>query len=265
MRALVKYKIFSKRIPDVAPSRLLKFKSSKWLKNRSFMLRILKKQFSKVKRIKLLEKAKRKRLTKYEQKYLEKYEEQVKRVGKIKPKLKSKYGIILSVKKMPRIKKHFKTCLQANVTLKQFFGYRSKFSLANIKEKNFDLIYKAVFLKQFFKIEILLWKLNFFKSTEEAVQNLLHGKILVNGLKKSPNYFLKKGDIITFVMPMSNVSFLNKDVLNSKAFLRRSIYPFVEIDFFTKTIVILKDEQEMSLKDIFLFTPFLLNIRHLQN
>jgi ribosomal protein S4 len=266
MRVPIKYKIFSKRVHDVIPSRVVNFKNSKWLKNKRFILSVLKNHFSKVKHRKILEKQKKKkRLSKLEKQFLTSYNQKLKLVKEKKEKIKSKYGILVSLKKMPRIKNHFKVCLETSIMLKQFFGYRSQFSVAATKEKNFDLIYKNVFIKQFFKVEILLWKLNFFKSTEEAVQHLSHGKILINGFTKSPNYFLKKGDIITFLMPVSDVSFLNENVLKSKSFLKRSLYPFVEMDFLSKTVVILKDEHEISLAELFYFTPFLLNIRHLRN
>ena len=86
---------------------------------------------------------------------------------------------------------------------------------STVQLQSFDSIYKKVFLKQFFRIEVLLWKLNFFISSKEALQNLVHGKILINGLKKTGNCFLKKGDIIT-ILSSQDSCFSNKVLLKKK-------------------------------------------------
>ena len=135
--------------------------------------------------------------------------------------------------------------------------------LAKKNLKEFDSFFNQVLIKQFFKPEILLAKLNFFSSVDEAVQAMSNGNVLINSIKKKPNYFLKKGDIITF--NFKEKCSLNKEILNKKFFFKKSLFSFLEIDFFTKTIIVLKDVSDISNNDINLFIPIFLNIQHLKD
>jgi ribosomal protein S4 len=95
-------------------------------------------------------------------------------------------------------------------------------------------------------IDILLWKLRFFNSSYEARQQIYNGVILLNNKNILGNVYLKSGDIITF----KNFFKLNIE-LNNKYFLNnQKIYSFVEIDYYTNTIIIIKDFFELELNDL---------------
>lgn len=250
MGSLNKYKSFSKRILDIIPSKILSFKRAKWLRSKKLAKRFS--IFRKRKKIKY----------RFRNKFISKFKKKLKKRKKVR-KVRCNYGVFVSRRKHIRVKRYFSYCLENNRILRQFFGLRKRLPRVVLRNKNFEFVYKKKFVKIFFKIEVLLWKLHFFKSTQEAVQNILHGKVLVNGLKVKPNYFLKKGDIVSFNTVFKSESFSNRRVLKSKFFIRKSLYPFIEVDFFTKTVILLKDETELSNKDMLLLIPFCFNVQKL--
>ena len=71
----------------------------------------------------------------------------------------------------------------------------------------------------------------------------------VNEKKVNGNLSLKKGDIISFNFSkiQSNLNFLNffQRLLNNNLF-----YSFIEIDYYTKTIVILKNVGDITVYDL---------------
>lgn len=227
MRMIAKYKLFSKQILDTIPKRVTKFKRTKWKKQKKF----IKTSISLSKK-------------------------------NIKLPLTQFYGVFVSSKILPRTKSYYSDCLSTSLVFKQFFDMHGKI-LAKKNLKEFDSFFNQVLIKQFFKPEILLAKLNFFSSVDEAVQAMSNGNVLINSIKKKPNYFLKKGDIITF--NFKEKCSLNKEILNKKFFFKKSLFSFLEIDFFTKTIIVLKDVSDISNNDINLFIPIFLNIQHLKD
>ena len=105
-----------------------------------------------------------------------------------------------------------------------------------------------VLLKSEFNLAILLFKLNFFSNIYEARKHIECGLVLVNENYVSHNYFLKKGDLISF----NNLILNFKQIQNNQ--IRMAIYiPFIEVDFYTNKIVIIKNLNDLSLEDISLF------------
>ena len=115
-------------------------------------------------------------------------------------------------------------------------------------------------IKPLFRIDILLWKLNFFKTSFQARQFINERKILINSKPFKSNYFVKKGDIITFRTGVKNNLFLDT-VLESNI----NLYSFVEFDNLLKTIVIIKDLDEFSSEDISLVVKNFFDINKLKN
>lgn len=56
-----------------------------------------------------------------------------------------------------------------------------------------------------------------------------------------------------------------KKIITNQIFLKKSLFSFLEVDFFTKTIIILKDSSDISSKDYNLFLSTYLNIQHLKD
>lgn len=102
------------------------------------------------------------------------------------------------------------------------------------------------FIKNEFRIDILLWNLNFCSSSY-AARTLIHiGEVLINGKLTSPNYCLVKGDII-LIKNFDNLQFFQNNARSCE--LNRRFLSFVEIDYYLGTIVIVKDFSELSYED----------------
>jgi len=209
MRFYRKYKdyckifYFFKKFPKL---RLLKFKRSKWKK---LQILLTKRKFKKRRFINILH---------------------IKLRYKRWEKLKASYAKALQLKRAV-----FK--LFDNAVSLSFF---KKFSLQKTCFNKKNLIINSL-IYPLYQLDILLWKLNFFKSVFQAGQEINNKNILVNNKKISNNFLVKKGDIVTF----SNI-FDEKLTIKTCEFL----YPFIEIDYITKTVIILKDFSELSKEDL---------------
>ena len=243
MRSLVKYTSYLKNIPSVIPFKLLKFKSSKWKK----IKKIVKKK------IKLLKKRKQSIFF-------------LKKRYKLSLLKKTRffffYGLKVRRRTMPNFSKYYKDCLSTNRMIKQLFSDR--LSLLKHSSKDYNTYFKNFFIKQFFKPEVLLLKLNFFNSSEEALQSLSNGSILINFEKKKANYILKSGDILSLSNKKINF-FLFQKIVEKNFFLKRRLFSFLEIDFLTGTIIILKDFSNLNCFDFNLFLTFFVNIQQFKN
>jgi hypothetical protein len=112
-----------------------------------------------------------------------------------------------------------------------------------------DLLDLLVFLiiKPLCKLEILLWKLNFFNSVYEVKQAIKNKKIFLNSFPVKSNKSLKQGDIIY-------ITNFKKKFITSNFFL---FFSFIEVDHYTNTIVLLKNPVEATQQDFyFLLTDY---------
>ena len=102
----------------------------------------------------------------------------------------------------------------------------------------------------FLKIEVFLWRLGLFKSTLEVLQALKTGLIYVNGRVLQQSIILKKGDLIK----------IKEKPLSLHLQFIKELFPFYfcEIDYYTNTIVLLKDATDFSQNDL----PFLFNTQN---
>lgn len=230
MRTVAKYKFLKKQLLDRAPVRILKFKRSRWVKSKKLIQKIntLSKKKSKI-------------------------------------KLKTIAGVFVSNRALPKIKSYYSERIATKITFKQLFDLRGKITTIRNHPLDFDVVLNRILVKQYFKPEILLYKLNFFSSISEAVQFLSTGKVLINLQIKKPNFFLKGGDIITFNCSSFDNFFKKKKIITNQIFLKKSLFSFLEVDFLTKTIIILKDSSDISSKDYNLFLSTYLNIQHLKD
>lgn len=95
-----------------------------------------------------------------------------------------------------------------------------------------------------FKLDMLLYRLEFYNSNFQARQSIQNNEISVNGKRVSGNYVLKKGDVISFAKDKNFLSLQNPTKL----------FPFLEIDFYTKTIVVLVNWQDLKFDECYYFT-----------
>lgn len=223
MRFFSKYKIYKKlrSIPVKHPLRILKFKRPKW--------KLVQKKLS------FLQSKKRKSI-KFVNFYFKK------KSNKNWSKVKSTYKDGL------REKNEIFTILDFSFSKNWFKKQNLNLSL----NKNFlDLYLKNIILPHY-RIDFLLSNLYFFKTCYQAREAINNGLVLVNQRSVLGNYFLKKGDIISIkdVSILSN-TFQIKDFFLS--FSKNTFFiPFLECDFYTKTVIIIKDVNTLTNKDFLL-------------
>jgi hypothetical protein len=106
----------------------------------------------------------------------------------------------------------------------------------------------------FFRIDILLWYLNYFSTTYEAINQIHNNTVLVNEKSVGPNFYVTKGDIISFsekgLLKIKDCILKNKNQYYVNSFY----FTFLEIDYYSNTIVITKDVAELSPEDLTLLT-----------
>jgi ribosomal protein S4 len=214
MRFLNKYKNFQslKTIPNLVSNRVLNFKRPKWKK--------IQKNFKR-KKIKFVDI--------FLQKATYKNWNKVKKTYKKGLELKRYLDILSDVKFSISYYKKF----LSNQTNSLFFTKNLVFNFL---------------IKKFFRLDLLLWKLKIFSSPYESRQYIKNNVILVNNKSSYEAYFLKKGDIIKF-KSFSLLNYKNK-ILNNKGF--DFLQSFIEIDYYTNCIIILKDLNTFSIEDFFL-------------
>ena len=218
MRFLKKYKFWIKNPDTQPPLRLAKFKRSKWKKVKKFNF--------------------------FRRKFF--------LFNKNPASLRKSNKIIW---------KRLKFSYKNNLLFKLKYRCRFDFSvpLKSIKfltKKSEALSYNL--LRFEYKLDVLLWKLKFFKSTFHARQAIQKGIILLNNnILTSTQKYLNQGDILRITnlnIPL-NKSLTKKEIKNS----------FLEIDYYTKTLVIIKSFNILSLKDFSLavqdlsFTDYAIN------
>ena len=112
------------------------------------------------------------------------------------------------------------------------------------RDLRFSSLFFKVFLKPLFFIDVLLWKTNFCSSIYEVRQLLNSKQILVNNKTIQSNYIVKKGDIVAF-----SPSCIIKKLTFEKLAIFELFSLFFEIDYYTNTIIILKDFSLLSPSD----------------
>ena len=251
-----KYKIYYKINTPISysefPSRLLKFKRSKWKRIKSGFFKLLK-HFKKLRRF---------------QRYRHRYKNRFKN-KKIYKKCRNKnhinfksrrsVKILLNLRVRSKFYQKVKNAYKNGLILKhkfnQFFGFT--LSLKYLKKQ--ALLKRNIscqfFIKPFFKLDILLWKLKFFHSIKQVQQHIKSKNVLVNNtVINTTNFFLKKGDIIK--IKNKNINAFNKTRIKTSFILS-----FLEVDFYSYRIIILKSFENLTLNDFKLIFYALENLR----
>jgi ribosomal protein S4 len=152
---------------------------------------------------------------------------------------------------LEKIKNYYKNSNYTKILLSNTFG--NSVNIKKItKKKISDLSKKKFFLnfliKPQYRLNILLWNLYFFSTPHQANQQLLNKQILVNGKAVNSNILLRKGDIISFLR--------NTHCRFFKSFSKKCspveyFLTFIEVDYETETIIVIKDFSELSTNDLY--------------
>ena len=125
--------------------------------------------------------------------------------------------------------------------------------LKNLKVENKSNvnIIKEILVCFEYRLDILLYRLNFFASSYEARKFIASGYVLVNEeVCKKYNYIAKKGDIIQI---QNSINLLD-ELLNRKQQVLH-FNSFLEVDYYSKTAVVVKDLAEITSLDLALISP----------
>lgn len=152
----------------------------------------------------------------------------------------SKNVTFLKSKTWLRVKNLYKIKLKYNILRRHRYGFDCKLQSKNLSfEKKFII---ENFIRPEYRLDVLLWRLRFFFSIYQARQFLKNGYIEINSKKiYSEHQILNKGDIIK----------LKNIIFNPNLRLRKEFnFSFLEFDYYTQTIIILKNYNELSDMDI---------------
>jgi ribosomal protein S4 len=218
MRLISKYKIYTKSsiIPTKFCLRILKFNRPKWKRLQKNLIRTSKK----------------------------------------KPRFIRQLAIKTRLKSWSRVKSKYKSGLNTKNAISTLFdnSISKKLLKKNLffyKKAEVDNVFRTAIVKPQFRIDILLSNLNLFFTSYQARQSINSGLILVNNKRISNNYFLKKGDMISF-KKISVSHFFSLKTFFSYHSKSDYLASFLEIDHYTKTIIILKDYVQLGEEDFFL-------------
>lgn len=105
-------------------------------------------------------------------------------------------------------------------------------------------------VKPEFRIDILLARLGFFATSFQARQYIFSGNVFVNDKVVSGNFFVKKGDLISISNSIKPNVGKNFKCLSPT----KRVLTFAEIDYYTNTVVITKNLNDLHLEDIYLLS-----------
>jgi ribosomal protein S4 len=162
-----------------------------------------------------------------------------------------------SFKIWSRVKNHHKLVTTNRKLLSCTFDGSIKVSkIFSKKEKTINC-----FLKFYFRLDFLLSSLKFFSTSYQAREFINNNKILVNKKFVKSNYFLKRGDLVEFNdFYLKTISF--KNVLKKFSSDVR-LNTFLEVDYYTKSFIILKDFDSFSKDDLSFCIDHFVSVRSL--
>jgi ribosomal protein S4 len=243
MRFQNKYKSYDQSIQifEKFPLRVLKFKNTKWKRIQKLLLS----NFSKTQKKKKLKDVKSK-------------------------KIRNNLFVKVDFKTWEKIKIFYQngrkiTNLIFNVFDQAFTNSELKVNLLGLKASGKILdVYRQTILKPEFKLSILLWRLNLFCSSFQASQAIDEKKVIVNGKAVGNNFSILKGDIIYLITENYKK---NTNIRKSKIEFSFSdtVSTFVEIDYYSNLIVVIKDLKNLSEQDLYFIRPEFCNLKKIKD
>jgi ribosomal protein S4 len=139
--------------------------------------------------------------------------------------------------------KNFRNVLHLRNCIHQYFDgvFSNSFFKKELEKKiTFLDFIRHSFVKPEFRLDVLLWRLNFFSSPYSARIAIVKNQVCINNVFVKFSYFLKQGDVVVV-----NTS-LNLNYLHSLKLTKFSLNPFVEVDYYSNTFIVLQDYSSMS-------------------
>jgi len=139
--------------------------------------------------------------------------------------------------------KNFRNILYLRNRVHQYFDgvFSNSFFKKQFKNRFLFLDYiRYSYIKPEFRLDIILWRLNFFSSPYDARIAILKNEISINGSFAAFSYYLRQGDVVV-VKKSKNLKFLR-----SLKIIKFSLNSFVEIDYYSNTFIVLQDYSSMG-------------------
>ena len=150
---------------------------------------------------------------------------------------------------IPRIRQRSRYKLQMRKYLLSLFDDSINFEIEKSLKMRREILVHFL-IKPYYRLDLLLWSLDCFRTSFESRQKITSKKIFVNGEIGKSNYFVKKGDIISFSVVKGKGKVWNNFIQNSKIYRKNCcFFTFLEMDYYSNNIVILKDWSELSKDD----------------
>ena len=181
----------------------------------------------------------------------------IKDLNQVKKKFVDSSITKVSFRFIERSKRSHKSKLVVKKHLKSLFDNISLKSSSTLCVQKKDLILKSL-ISPLYRLDVLLWYLNIFSSVYQIRQYIGAGCFRINNKRVQPNYILRKGDVISTHLNSNvkhDIEFFNSIYLENILFLT-----FLEIDSYTKTVTIVKSQDEISTGDHKLLVDQYINI-----
>lgn len=178
--------------------------------------------------------------------------------------LRSNFSLLKKkIKFWDKLKKYYKMSL---LTKKQYsFLYEESFSFKKLNKKNNFCSKKEfllnLFVKPEYQLDILLWNLYFTNSVYKSKKLIENRQLFVNNKLKTSVTFLKRGDIVN----LKPEFLLNLSENINKYLLFEKLLSFVEVDYYSCSFIIIKDVNQLSFEDLYLFIKEDINLDHLSS
>lgn len=160
--------------------------------------------------------------------------------------------INLTVSTKFNAKRFFKTRQQIRKYIASLYDNTIDFRKKNTyKERQTSV--SSYIIKPFYRVDILLWYLKFFPSSVEAKTFINGRNLLVNDRVIASNYELKKGDVISlnYFNIAPEIAERNEFYCIRRKFVRSSsFFPFLEVDYYSNKVIILKEWNELNLSEL---------------
>ena len=151
--------------------------------------------------------------------------------------------------RVSRLKKTFTSKLHTRKYLFSIYDKSIKIA-SDKKEKQRLNTVNAILTKPLFRLDILLWYLKFFVSVSASRQCINRGTVFINNKSSKSNYFIKRGDILTFKMPADLYKLNHFQKIEKKFLDIRHFFPFMEYDYYTNSFIVLKSWNELTSNDL---------------
>jgi len=223
MRFLNKYKLHEHFASSEIklPSRIFKFKRPKWRKIKDKFKKRSKRFFWKNRR-------------------------------KVRIRRKFANHVLIPVSRKFNTKRFYKTKQQTRKYIASLYENTIDFRKKSTCKDRLSSV-SSYIIKPYYRIDILLWYLKFFPSSVEARIFINGRNVVVNDRVVFSNYELKKGDVITlnYLNITPEIAERNEYYLIKRKFKRSSaFFPFLEVDYYTNKIIVLKEWNELSISEL---------------